>query len=57
MDCSNPAGLFRHNAGITSCSGGEEEEEGAGVASKETCFINVNTETGQKDQCPSSTYN
>lgn len=51
-----PSGLLQHNDSPNSVEVGEKRRE-AEVAPNEPCFINVHTDSGLKDQRPSSIYN
>lgn len=50
------SGLLQHNDGPNSVQVGEKRRE-AEAATKEPGFINVHTDSGLKDQRPSSIYN
>lgn len=52
-----PFGLFSRNGSVLTDALAEERKRGATIVSKEPCFINVNTVTGQNDQSPSSIHN
>lgn len=49
--------MFSRNDGILTDAVAERRKRKPKIVSKEPCFINVNTVTGQNDHSPSSMHN
>lgn len=57
VDTSSPFRLFSCNDSVLTDALAEKRKREEKIVSKEPCFINVNTVTGQSDQSPSSIHN